>query len=195
MPHTNIIAIFAGTKGGAAYLADIVRLAGFEPALETDERASMVLAARDAKIPANCLLPVIRLGGAGGGENVRVIERAIKAADLIHFLQKTMQAHGDLPPKVQIGGCVLDTRENLWLREGEVPLRLTEKETAILAYLQAMGAPVSRESLLEQVWSYVREVETHTLETHIYRLRQKIEEDPSSPKILLTQGDGYSLVR
>lgn len=193
MSHANSIAIFAGNKGVLAYLADIVRLAGFVPTAESDAGATMVLATPEGKVPLNCALPVVQLGGTASIEAVRVVAMPAKAATLIDILQKTMQAQGDLPARITIGGYTLYTRENLWIRDGEAPLRLTEKETAILAYLHTAGAPVSREALLERVWSYVPEVETHTLETHIYRLRQKIEEDPSSPKILLTQGDGYSV--
>ena len=60
--------------------------------------------------------------------------------------------------------------------EGERKIHLTEKETAILKYLYRMGdRPVGREVLLDEVWGYNAGVTTHTLETHIYRLRQKIE--------------------
>ncbi len=73
-------------------------------------------------------------------------------------------------------------------------IRLTEKETAILKFLKRSdGNPVSRDILLEEVWGYNAAVTTHTLETHIYRLRQKIEADPSAATILLTQGGGYRL--
>ena len=74
-------------------------------------------------------------------------------------------------------------------------MRLTEKETAILRYLyRADQRPVSRETLLQEVWGYNSGLTTHTLETHIYRLRQKIEEDAASPAILVTQAGGYTLV-
>jgi DNA-binding response OmpR family regulator len=74
-------------------------------------------------------------------------------------------------------------------------LRLTEKETAILRYLYRAGQhPVSRETLLQEVWRYNSEVTTHTLETHIYRLRQKIEMDAAAPAILVTESRGYKLV-
>ncbi len=74
-------------------------------------------------------------------------------------------------------------------------VRLTEKETAILRFLYRAGqAPVSRETLLQEVWGYNSGVTTHTLETHIYRLRQKIESDAASPTILVTESSGYKLV-
>ena len=73
-------------------------------------------------------------------------------------------------------------------------IRLTEKEAAILAFLlNADGRPVSRETLLSEVWGYNSKVTTHTLETHIYRLRQKIEPNPAEARILLTDGGGYRL--
>lgn len=73
-------------------------------------------------------------------------------------------------------------------------IRLTEKETEILKYLyRAGGKPVARETLLSEVWGYNAAVTTHTLETHIYRLRQKVEPDPSNAQLLLTETGGYRL--
>jgi len=72
--------------------------------------------------------------------------------------------------------------------------RLTDKETAILKYLYRAGDKVvSREVLLDEVWGYSANVTTHTLETHVYRLRQKIEPDPSNVTILITEPGGYRL--
>ena len=77
----------------------------------------------------------------------------------------------------------------------EKKVRLTEKETAILKYLYRAGDKViSRDTLLGEVWGYNAGVTTHTLETHVYRLRQKIEDDPSSAAILVTEPGGYKLV-
>ena len=73
-------------------------------------------------------------------------------------------------------------------------IRLTEKETNILKYLYRAGEkPVSREELLAEVWGYNAGVTTHTLETHIYRLRQKIEPEPGQARLLLTDAGGYRL--
>jgi len=78
--------------------------------------------------------------------------------------------------------------------ENERKIRLTEKETNILKYLyRAGGRAVEREVLLREVWGYNAGVTTHTLETHIYRLRQKIEPDPSNATILITDAGGYRL--
>jgi len=74
-------------------------------------------------------------------------------------------------------------------------VRLTDKETAILKYLYRTGDKVvSRDVLLDEVWGYNAGVTTHTLETHVYRLRQKIEPDPSNAAILITEPGGYRLV-
>ncbi|MBT3904667.1 MAG: response regulator transcription factor [Rhodospirillaceae bacterium] len=74
-------------------------------------------------------------------------------------------------------------------------VRLTDKETAILKYLYRAGdRVVGRDVLLDEVWGYNAGVTTHTLETHVYRLRQKIEFDPSNAKILVTEPGGYRLV-
>ena len=76
----------------------------------------------------------------------------------------------------------------------QLKLRLTDKETAILKYLYRSGNKVvSREVLLDEVWGYNASVTTHTLETHVYRLRQKIEPDPSNVTILITEPGGYRL--
>jgi DNA-binding response OmpR family regulator len=78
--------------------------------------------------------------------------------------------------------------------EDESKIRLTEKETNILRLLlRAGGETVARDKLLEEVWGYNAQVTTHTLETHVYRLRQKIEEDPSNSELLITEAGGYRL--
>jgi DNA-binding response OmpR family regulator len=75
-------------------------------------------------------------------------------------------------------------------------IHLTEKEAAILKYLYRTGdRPVARDVLLDEVWGYNAGVTTHTLETHIYRLRQKIEPEPASARLLVTEPGGYRLVR
>ena len=83
----------------------------------------------------------------------------------------------------------------LLLNPNGIKVRLTEKEISILRYLYRAGQrPVSRETLLQEVWGYNSGVTTHTLETHIYRLRQKIERDAAAPAILVTEAGGYKLV-
>lgn len=84
---------------------------------------------------------------------------------------------------------LLDTENN------DRKVRLTDKEVAILKYLYRSGdRVVGRDQLLDEVWGYNAGVTTHTLETHVYRLRQKIERDPGNARILVTEPGGYKLV-
>ena len=79
------------------------------------------------------------------------------------------------------------------LTDGTRRIRLTEKETDILRYLKSASGIVPRQTLLGEVWGYGPQVATHTLETHIYRLRKKIENDAGDAKILITEEGGYRL--
>ena len=95
----------------------------------------------------------------------------------------------------QIGPYTFRPGSKLLMSEKGSKLKLTEKETAILRFLYRAGQKVvTRDVLLQEVWGYNANVTTHTLETHIYRLRQKIEPDPSSARILVTEAGGYKLV-
>ncbi len=118
-----------------------------------------------------------------------------RAGWLIHRLRKLL-AEGDLREKIAVGDFSLIPAEGLLIRDGrnEPPIRLTDKERDILLALErAPERTLDRKALLDAVWGYVEGVETHTLETHIYRLRQKIEPDPANPRILITDGQGYRL--
>lgn len=95
----------------------------------------------------------------------------------------------------QIGPYTFKPAMKLLLDPQERKIRLTEKETNILKYLyRATEGVVPRDVLLHEVWGYNAGVTTHTLETHIYRLRQKIEPDPSNARLLVTESGGYRLV-
>ncbi len=94
-----------------------------------------------------------------------------------------------------IGPYTFKPGQKLLLTETGSRIRLTEKEAAILKYLYRAGETViGRDVLLSEVWGYNAGVTTHTLETHIYRLRQKIERDPSNAELLVTEAGGYKLV-
>jgi DNA-binding response OmpR family regulator len=95
----------------------------------------------------------------------------------------------------QLGPYTFKPAQKLLLTEDQKKVRLTEKETNILKYLyRATDGVVPRDVLLHEVWGYNAGVTTHTLETHIYRLRQKIEPDPSQARLLVTESGGYKLV-
>lgn len=97
--------------------------------------------------------------------------------------------------ELRIGDYVFKPISKLLIRAAGSKCRLTEKETAVLKFLyRANAVVVTREVLLRELWGYNSNVTTHTLETHIYRLRQKIELDPADAQILVTEGGGYKLI-
>jgi DNA-binding response OmpR family regulator len=93
-----------------------------------------------------------------------------------------------------IGAYTFRPSSKLFRNHNGNKVRLTDKETSLLRYLCRAGQPVSRETLLQEVWGYRPGLTTHTLETHIHRLRQKIELDAANPAILVTDSRGYRLV-
>lgn len=94
-----------------------------------------------------------------------------------------------------VGPYTFKPAMKLLVTEEDRKIRLTEKETNILKFLyRSTEGVVARDVLLHEVWGYNAGVTTHTLETHIYRLRQKIEPDPSNARILVTESGGYRLV-
>ena len=97
-----------------------------------------------------------------------------------------------------IGPYTFQPAQKLLVDANEQKIRLTAKETALLKYLYlavlAGDQVVSRDTLLGEVWGYSARADTHTVETHVYRLRQKIEADPSNAAILVTEPGGYRLV-
>ncbi len=94
-----------------------------------------------------------------------------------------------------LGPYTFKPAAKMLIDEADRKIRLTEKETNILKFLyRAQDGVVAREVLLHEVWGYNAGVTTHTLETHIYRLRQKIEPDPGNARLLVTESGGYRLV-
>jgi len=95
----------------------------------------------------------------------------------------------------KIGPYTFRPSAKIMVQGDDKKIRLTEKETSILKFLFRAGEQVvTRDVLLHEVWGYNAGVTTHTLETHIYRLRQKIERNPSHAEILVTETGGYKLV-
>ena len=124
------------------------------------------------------------------------ITKPFKFAVLLARIRAQLRQHEQSEDAVfTIGPYSFKPAAKLLLDENGGKVRLTEKETSILKYLYRAGEKVvSREVLLHEVWGYNAGVTTHTLETHIYRLRQKIEKDPSSAELLVTETGGYKLV-
>jgi DNA-binding response OmpR family regulator len=133
--------------------------------------------------------------GLEAGANDYVL-KPFRFAVLLARIRAQLRSHEASEDAVfPIGPYSFRPGAKLLVNERGAKIRLTDKETAILRYLYRAGQrPVSREVLLQEVWGYNSGVTTHTLETHIYRLRQKIEKDPADAKLLVTEAGGYKLV-
>jgi DNA-binding response OmpR family regulator len=132
--------------------------------------------------------------GLAAGAN-DYITKPFRFAVLMARLHAHLRSHGRSEEAMyRIGPYTFRPSAKLLIDGGERKIRLTEKETNILKFLYRQGEIVPRETLLHEVWGYNPAVTTHTLETHIYRLRQKIEETPGQARILITESGGYRLM-
>jgi DNA-binding response OmpR family regulator len=124
------------------------------------------------------------------------VTKPFRFAVLLARIRAQLRSHEASEDAVfAIGPYTFRPSTKLLTNERGSKVRLTEKETSILRYLyRAGGKVIGRDELLQEVWGYNAEVTTHTLETHIYRLRQKIEKDPSNAALLVTEAGGYKLV-
>ena len=151
--------------------------------------------------------PIIMLTGAGTDADTILgldsgandyVTKPFRLGVLLARLRAHIRQHERSDDAVfSIGPYVFQPGNKLLVLAGneKKKVRLTDKETAILKFLYRAGDKVvSREVLLDEVWGYNAGVTTHTLETHVYRLRQKIEHDPSNARILITEPGGYRLV-
>ena len=124
------------------------------------------------------------------------VTKPFKFAVLLARIRLQLRQHEASEDAVfQIGPYTFRPGAKLLVGARGSKLKLTEKETAILRFLYRAGREVvGRDILLAEVWGYNAQVTTHTLETHIYRLRQKIEPNPATAAILVTEGGGYKLL-
>jgi DNA-binding response OmpR family regulator len=149
-------------------------------------------------------MPVILMNGSSrpcAADDMITLAKPFRLSELMTRLHTQLDARSKIntlpegPVPIRIGPYEFSPEDKA-LRHGDANLRirLTEKEAAILAFLHRMGArAVPRQELLTEVWGYHPEVTTHTLETHIYRLRRKIEADPAKACLLITEAGGYRL--
>jgi DNA-binding response OmpR family regulator len=157
--------------------------------IDLDDGASLAKALRQDGFNG----PILFLGegDAGLGEE---LAKPFRLSALLARLSAHLSRHGAMEDQaIQLGPYQFRPSAKLLTGEGQRRIRLTEKETNILKFLHEAGRTVPRETLLHEVWGYSPAVTTHTLETHIYRLRRKIEENPGQAKILITEDGGYRL--
>jgi len=124
------------------------------------------------------------------------VSKPFKFPVLLARIRAQLRQHEQSEDAVfQLGPYTFKPATKMLVTEDDKKIRLTEKETNILKFLyRATDGVVARDVLLHEVWGYNAGVTTHTLETHIYRLRQKIEPDPSNARLLVTESGGYRLV-
>jgi DNA-binding response OmpR family regulator len=132
--------------------------------------------------------------GLDAGANAYV-PKPFRFSVLLAHIRAQLRSHEQSEDAVfRIGPYEFRPAGKMLIDERQRKIRLTEKETSILKYLYRAGdKPVSREELLTEVWGYNAGVTTHTLETHVYRLRQKIELEARGAKLLVTEAGGYRL--
>jgi DNA-binding response OmpR family regulator len=154
---------------------------------------------------AGVAAPVLMLTGAtGDADQVLGLEsgandyvaKPFKFQVLLARVRAHLRSHeASEDATFQIGPYEFRPAMKVLVTPDDKKIRLTEKETNILKYLYRSGSKaVGREELLHEVWGYNSGVTTHTLETHVYRLRQKIEPDPSNARLVVTESGGYRLV-
>jgi DNA-binding response OmpR family regulator len=124
------------------------------------------------------------------------VAKPFRFAVLLARIRSHLRQHEQSEDAIfQIGPYQFKPAAKVLIKDDQKKIRLTEKETSIIKFLYRAGEqPISREMLLQDVWGYNAGVSTHTLETHIYRLRQKIERDPAHAEILVTEAGGYKLI-
>jgi DNA-binding response OmpR family regulator len=149
--------------------------------------------------------PVVMLTGQGSDSDVILgldsgandyVPKPFKFGVLLARIRAQLRQHEQSEDAVfRLGPYTFKPSSKVLITSDNKKIRLTEKEASILKYLYRAGElAVGREVLLHEVWGYNAGVTTHTLETHVYRLRQKIERDPSRAEILVTETGGYKLV-
>lgn len=124
------------------------------------------------------------------------VAKPFKFAVLLARIRAQLRTHEQNEDAIfSIGGYSFQPSTKMLTDGAGKKIRLTEKESSILKFLyRAADRMVAREVLLHEVWGYNASVTTHTLETHIYRLRQKIEREPGEARILVTEPGGYRLI-
>src|SRR6187551_2485457 len=195
------IAVDNGTKGVAAAKAGQIDLVLMDVGLPDVDGREAVRILRKNGFKA----PIIMLTGHDTDSDTILglksgandyVTKPFRFAVLLARIRAQLRQHDQSEDAVfSIGHYTFRPSSKMLVDEKGQKVRLTEKETSILKFLYRAGEKViTRDVLLHEVWGYNSGVTTHTLETHIYRLRQKIERDPAKSEMLVTEVGGYKLV-
>jgi DNA-binding response OmpR family regulator len=201
--HDEFEILSAGTAGQGVEIAkkerlDLIILDVGLPDMDGREACKLM-----RKSGVKC--PIVMLTGNAADADVILgldagandyVTKPFKFAVLLARIRAQLRQHEQSEDAVfTIGPYTFKPASKLLLDAKGAKIRLTEKEASILKFLYRAGEKVvTRDVLLHEVWGYNAGVTTHTLETHIYRLRQKIEKDPSSAELLVTEMGGYKLL-
>src|SRR4051795_885551 len=194
-------AVDTGAKGASAAKANSPDLVLMDVGLPDTDGREVVRSLRKGGLKA----PIIMLTGhdtdsdtilgleAGANDYVT---KPFRFAVLLARIRVQLRQHEQSEDATfTVGPYLFKPSQKLLTTDNGQKIRLTEKEAAIIRYLyRAEQKVVTRDVLLEEVWGYNSGVTTHTLETHVYRLRQKIERDPSNAEILVTENGGYKII-
>ena len=142
-----------------------------------DYRDHLILSLKDLKLPNMILV-----------ENFPIKFSKLLERINIEFLKQQFNSQSEL----KINQYIIDLNSRELLLNGS-KLKLTEKEINIIIYISKSNKPVSINELQDKVWSYQSDIETHTVETHIYRLRKKILNKFSDNEFIISKKDGYQI--
>ena len=195
---TDVANATAGVKAVKADHADLVLLDVNLP--DMDGREACKIMRRNGYKG-----PIIMLTGQGSDSDTILgldsgandyVTKPFRFGVLLARIRAHLRQHEQSEDAIfKVGPYTFKPASKILIRDDNKKIRLTEKETSIIKFLFRAGEQVvSREILLQDVWGYNAGVTTHTLETHIYRLRQKIEKDPGHAELLVTEAGGYKLV-
>ena len=194
---TDVATATAGVKAVKADHADLVLLDVNLP--DMDGREACKIIRRNGYKG-----PIIMLTGQGSDSDTILgldsgandyVTKPFRFGVLLARIRAHLRQHEQSEDAIfKVGPYTFKPSAKMLIRDDNKKVRLTEKETAIIKFLLRAGEQVvGRDVLLHDVWGYNAGVTTHTLETHVYRLRQKIEPDPGQARILLTEAGGYRL--
>lgn len=167
----------------AAAIAE--QLAGMDVLTENPSAAMLFICSDKAPAERRAAVPVLPLRH----------DKPLRLGALLRQARQMLDEPALFLDAFKIGPYEFSPQEKTLAKAGSDDIQLTDKEVDILVYLARQSPDtVPRDDLLRDVWRYQEGVDTHTLETHIYRLRQKIEDIADAPQVLLTDGRGYRLV-